>query len=549
MIDVSRLSIRYPRSDRWLPHNLSLTVAAGELVVITGPSGCGKSTLALALNGSIPHLVSAEIEGEVRVAGVSTVDSTVPELATNLSVVFQDPDSQVVMGTVWDEVCFGPENLALPLDEVAARAERALSSVGLWERRHDAPESLSGGNRQRLVIASALAMQSPAIVLDEPTSNLDAVTQREIYAILGTLARDGHAVVAIDHNIDAALPYAQRIIVLNHEGENVYDGPVEGVRHHWDTLVELGVWLPAPTTAALQLRQREIVIDPLPLTSSELIDGLRPHKPHASASERTPSRETAITLSDISITRGGREVIHNLSATIHSGEFVAVIGGNGAGKTSLLLAIAGIVKAPKGSVDVLGVDPSRTRRGNINRRVGFVFQNPEHQFVTTSVLEEVRLSLRSSGLSADEQSQKTDELLSRLHLSEFAQRHPFQLSGGQKRRLSVATALASSAGILVLDEPTFGQDYELADQLAELLETLNRSGVTIVLATHDLQLVADYSDRVLLLEDGRLIADSTFDGIRRSGALVEAGLGEPPLARALDELPAWSGLSSVRRMQ
>ena len=221
-----------------------------------GPSGCGKSTLALALDGLVPHAVAAELEGSVRVAGADTRDRTVAELSEHVAMVFQDPDAQVVTGTLLDEVAFGPENRLVPAAEVLERAERALKLVGLWDRRADNPDVLSGGGRQRLAIACALALASPVLVLDEPTANLDPAGIDEVYAVLRELANErDHAIVLVEHNLDAAVDLVDRVIVLDAAGRLVIDGPVRDVlQGRAGELLELGVWLPVSTLAAMRLR-------------------------------------------------------------------------------------------------------------------------------------------------------------------------------------------------------------------------------------------------------------------------------------------------------
>nr|WP_317451865.1 ABC transporter ATP-binding protein [Microbacterium sp. NIBRBAC000506063] len=236
------LSLTHAGSERPSPRRVSFDIHPGEVVLVLGPSGSGKSTLTLALNGLIPHAVPAEISGTVEVAGTDTSAASVAELSTHVAMVFQDPDAQLVTGTVFDEVAFALENLLLPVDEVLARTEDALRRIGLWERRDDNPDRLSGGGRQRLAIACALAMGSPVIVLDEPTANLDPRGIDDVYAALGDLVASGdRAIVLVEHNLDAAMAFATRTIVLGPEGRLAFDGPVADViRGHTDELLEMG---------------------------------------------------------------------------------------------------------------------------------------------------------------------------------------------------------------------------------------------------------------------------------------------------------------------
>ncbi|SDT74892.1 ABC transporter ATP-binding protein [Actinoplanes derwentensis] len=507
------------------PVEVSAELRAGEVVLLLGPSGCGKSTLTLTANGLIPHVIGAEMDGTVTVAGTCTAASTVPELARDVAMVFQDPDAQIVTASLLDEVCFGPENLLVPVAEVLERAEEALRLVGLWDRRHDDPDILSGGGRQRLAIACALALRTPVLVLDEPTANLDPAGVEEVYRTLRAVAagRD-RAVLLVEHNLDAAIDFVDRVIVLDGAGRVVLDGPARAIlTDHVDELLELGVWLPVATLAALRLRTAGVVLEPLPLTPAELATALDavPVLPALRDNPRSTSRsETAISVRGLTVTRGRTAVLHDITVDIGAGEFVAMAGANGAGKTTLAQALAGVI-------------PSR--RVTITGPAGFVFQNPEHQFLTNRVDDELAYGTTAAA--------RVEELLDRLDLRDLRAVHPFLLSGGQKRRLSVGAALVTRPRVLVLDEPTFGQDRARAAELLDLLGELHRDGTTVVVVSHDMHLIAEYATRLLVLDDGRVIADGTPAEIYTDTALLtRTGLCPPPLARAARTLarhPAW----------
>jgi energy-coupling factor transport system ATP-binding protein len=554
---VRDVRIRHDERTRETPDGVSFDVAPGEVVLLLGPSGCGKSTLALALNGLVPHALPARMLGSVLAGGIDTADATVARLSENVAMVFQDPDAQIVTGSVLDEVCFGPENLGLPVDVVLARAESSLRAVGLWTRRDDNPDVLSGGGRQRLSIACALAMEAPLLVLDEPTANLDPVGIDEVYAVLRSIAeRSDRAILLIEHNLDAAIDLVDRVIVLDRDGRVALDGPTRVVLgDHAEQVAALGVWLPVATLAALRVRHAGVPIDPLPLTGGELaaaLDGIRtlpePVRPAAPARHRA---EPAIRVRNLTVTRGRSTLLDDVSFDIGAGSFTAVIGTNGAGKTTLVQAIAGVVPPPRGRISVGDLDPATRDVRKLAAQTGFVFQNPELQFLEDTVENELAHGLRLAGSPADDaavQSAVTG-MLDRFGLAELRNAHPFLLSGGQKRRLSVGTALVTGAPVLVLDEPTFGQDRERADELMALLAALNRSGRTIVAATHDLQLVAEYADSVAVLASGRLLAFGPATDILGDAELIErAGLRLPPLARALrtlDHHPSWRSITRI----
>ena len=576
LASLREVGITHDGETRAAPASVSFDIAAGEVVLLLGPSGSGKSTLTLALNGLIPHAVPATVSGSVRIGGLDTQHTTVAELSTRVGMVFQDPDAQLVTGTLLDEVAFGPENLRMPVAEVLARSESALRRVGLWERRSENPDRLSGGGRQRLAIACALAMGSPLLVLDEPTANLDPRGIEEVYAALAELVADGErAILLVEHNLDAAIGFVDRVVVLDHDGRLAADGTVDEVlRRRADELHRMGVWLPVSALAALRLRRAGFTLEPLPLTPDELRAALEaedaPHSetrtigrlPEAGAEParvsgvsprigvaEPPADDPLITVRGLTLKRGRTEVLHSIDLDVTRGEFVAVIGANGAGKTSLIQAMAGVVPPPRGTVVVDGLDVGRADARTLSRRIGFVFQNPEHQFIAHTVFDEIAHGLRLQHLPEDEVRARAEALLDRFAIADKADSHPFLLSGGQKRRLSVGTALVGGAPVLVLDEPTFGQDRARADELLALLSELNAEGTTIIVVSHDMQLVTDYAHRTVVMADGRVLASATTPDVFADEGLIDrAGLRLPPLRRALSGVRRHPELSRVARL-
>ncbi|MGO4535760.1 ABC transporter ATP-binding protein [Leifsonia sp. 2MCAF36] len=539
------LRVRHDGAAAWMPDGVDVEVAPGEVLLVLGPSGSGKSSFAMTFNGLIPHALPADVSGTMTVAGIPTSDATIAELSLHVGMVFQQPDAQLIMRTLLDEVCFGPENLLVPAAEVKRRAEAALRAVGLWERRDDDPDLLSGGGQQRLAIACALALEAPLMVLDEPTSNLDPAGAEEVYRLLGRLTgpESPRSVVLVEHDLDLALEIADSVLVLDRVGRPFAQGPArEVLRTQAEELEALGVWLPTPTTAALRMRRAGIPVDPLPLDAAELtaalsgvaVDGLREASGGSTAEPEEAGGGPAITVSRLTLTRAGRRVLDDLSLHVESGDFFAIVGPNGAGKSTLAQVLAGILRAPRGTVDVLGLDPTRAPRGALRQAIGFVFQNPEHQFVAHTVVDELAVGLRARRLPDDEVDSRVERMLDLLDLDPLRASHPFRLSGGEKRRLSVGTALIEGAPLLVLDEPTFGQDRARATALLDTLAALNASGTTVVAITHDLALVGEYARHVAILDAGRIVAMDETARILADRELLEAhALRQPPLVRAL----------------
>ena len=462
----------------------------------------------------------------------------------------------------------GPENLMMPLDEVRTRTEDALRRVALWERRDENPDRLSGGGRQRLAIACALAMGSPLIVLDEPTANLDPQGIDDVYAALTDVVAAGdRAILLVEHNLDAAMGFLTRTIVLDRAGRVAFDGPpAEIIRTHAVDLVAMGVWLPGATLAALRMQDAGAHFDQLPLTPDELAAALAAatshhvstRSAHSKAEERndestrsTPddgsrslseerSDETKrsatpiITARGLTVRRHRTEILHGIDLDIAPGSLTAIVGTNGAGKTTLLQSLAGVVPPPKRQVTVDGIDPGSASPRELANRIGFVFQNPEHQFIAHTVFDELAHGLRLRHTPDAEITERVDAMLTRFGLEAKAEVHPFLLSGGEKRRLSVGTALITRPRVLALDEPTFGQDRARASELLALLHDLRDEGTTILIVTHDLQLVAEHASHTVVLADGRVhAADRTEALLRDETAFVEAGLRLPALQRVL----------------
>lgn len=525
LVALDRVSVTHAGAAAPAVRDVSFAVRAGETVLLAGPSGSGKSTLALALAGLVPRSVGASLSGSVRIDGVEVREATAAHLAQRVAIVFQDPDAQVVTPRVIDEVAFALENLALGEEEILRRAEHALRRMDLWERRDDDPADLSGGGRQRLAIACALATEAPLIVLDEPTAELDADGVRDVYAAVHEIARDAHrAIILIEHNVDEALHVATRAIVLGRDGCVAIDGPARAVfAERADELATLGLWLPGPRFGR----------DARPAPPAEA--------------------EAAVTAVDLTIARGRRRdrrtIVDGVSLTIPRGAFCAIVGPNGAGKTTLAQAITGVVRPPRGSVRTAGLDPARASVRDLTRRVGFVFQNPEHQFIAHTVRDELAHDLRARRLPRAEIDARVDAMLDRLGLTELADRHPLRLSGGQKRRLSVATALIGvddpASGVLVLDEPLYGQDRAHADEIVGELRRLHAAGATIVVVTHDAELVRALATQVIEMRTGR--AEGAPTRQERRAPLPPRGLARrDPLAQVAAVLPAMIALVFTR---
>jgi energy-coupling factor transport system ATP-binding protein len=438
-----------------------LRIDEGERVLLLGASGAGKSTLLLALAGLLDPS-SGEHEGELRVQGQT-------------GVVLQDPETQLVMARAGDDVAFGLENHCVPTAEIWPRVHRALADVGFPYSEDRATAALSGGEKQRLAIAGILALRPRVLLLDEPTANLDPDGARAIRGVLMRIAeRRDVTMVVVEHRVADVLPLIDRVLVIEAGGGIVADGPPDGVfAREGERLRQLGVWVPGSPPAAL----------PRPTTTGG----------------------DAIVARDLSYLYPRSEVaaLEAVSATVTRGRALAITGPNGSGKSTLAMLLAGLVRPQRGEVRAYGENPSRLSPRALVRLIGTVFQDPEHQLVAGRVDDELRIGPRAIGLANGEIERRVRELLERLDLEKLAAANPFTLSGGEKRRLSVGTALATSPGALVLDEPTFGQDRRTFAELLALLAEYRDGGGAIAFASHDELFVDAFADERLRLEGGR----------------------------------------------
>ncbi len=552
MIRVEDLTVRYPGRRQPALSRVTLALRDGETVLLLGPSGCGKSTLALALSGLIPNSLEVDFSGRVLVDGVDTREADVAALSQRVGVVFQDPDAQFVMLDVESELAFGLENLRTPPAEIDRRIDAALSAADLAGRRYDKVWQLSGGQKQRVALAALLAMQPQTLVFDEPTANLDPIGAREVFAQIAALKQAGrHTLVIIEHRLDALMHLVDRVIVMGQQGRIIADGsPRQVFDEHFERLQRLGVWMPQVSALAHRLgvcltpvtldeadellRSRSRSADRLPARKTALASAPPFSSPGSSSdvSPDAPPDSLALCARNLSFRYGQRVALDHVDLRVPRHDFLAIVGANGAGKTTLAGCLAGVLTPPPGAVFVNGVDITSLSAQALARQVGFVFQNPEHQFVTDTVADELRFSLRRSELPGAEIERRVEEMLARFRLAQYADANPFTLSFGEKRRLSVATMLMRDQEILILDEPTFGQDQHTAGELMALLRALHAEGRTIVIVTHDMALVAEHACHVAVMREGRVVWHGpTRRLFAQPDILTQARLDLPPLAR------------------
>jgi energy-coupling factor transport system ATP-binding protein len=533
---------------------------------VLGPSGSGKSTLTLCLDGLIPHLIEGEYGGEVVVAGLIAGSTPVRLLTQEAGLVFQDPESQFCTLTVEDEVAFGPENLGWPVERIESVIDEALAMMGLKGFRRRRLSGLSGGEKQRVALAAVLAMGPRVLVLDEPSANLDPGATAELFSVLKQLSRARrHTIVIIEHKLDEIIDWVDSVLVLGPDGHLAFRGdPSAAFYEHADDLAKLGVWQPqtAELVRALVEKGWEVPGRPLDVdgTVSALVStpglvarmrerSLPPGGENAGAglSEGPILRTRALSFSY----PDGNPALTDVSVDVAKGSFLAVLGVNGAGKTTLASLLSGVLRPPRGSVFLDGEDVAGLSAQSLSGRVGHVFQNPEYQFITDTVWGELAFSLvpraghrKAGGLSPDQEA-RVEAWLDRLDLLRLAEANPFTLSQGQKRRLSVAAMLIRGQDVLILDEPTLGQDELQATRLMAMMATLQREGKTVIMVTHDMRLVSENADALVVLSEGRVLYQGEPGAYFADPGLVKrCGLAVPVLGRMAAEMQQDHGVSA-----
>ncbi|WP_335869099.1 ABC transporter ATP-binding protein [Bacillus sp. 2205SS5-2] len=466
---IKDLRLKFPDKEELLFKDLSLNIKKNEKVLLLGPSGCGKSTLLQVLSGVIP----TSVDVPMKAAEI--------EHPPSWGYVFQDPDTQFCMPFVDEEIAFVLENIQVPQKEMGARIKAVLADVGLsFEDVHTNIATLSGGMKQRLAIASVLALKPDTLFLDEPTALLDDEGTKAVWETVKQISHD-KTVVIVEHKLNHVLELVNRIVLFNEKGEILADGAKEMIlRQYRDTLRRQGVWYP------------EIWRDYLNQSPPGKISS---------------SNEVVIELKDFKGYLQKKAKISVPEATIRRGEWITVVGNNGAGKSTLLHSLMHLIKT-NGEYFLFGdlVSAKKVPEG-----VTFVFQNPEFQFVTNSVWDEIAYGLRLKMAEEREVGEVVEDLLQRFKLREQRNQHPYQLSMGQKRRLSVAASIVNKKSIILLDEPTFGQDAQNTFALLEMLQDYQREGVTIIMVTHDQHIVDFFATRVWTIEDGLLVSDNYND--------------------------------------
>ncbi len=488
MIQLSNVRYRYGQAPgEWALDGIDLSVTKGEYLLLCGGSGSGKTTLAYLLNGLVPHFFEGTLEGSVIVKGRNTNDCTVTDLLSSVGLVFQNAEAQLFNGTVENEIAFGLESLGLPAGEIEKSIERTAAMLRIQHLLERSPATLSGGEKKLVAIASVLSLNPPILVLDEPLAHLDWEGVRKTRDLLSNLHDRGATLVVIEQRVEKILEDADRCVVMD-QGKIVFDGAAEKAH---ETLLNRHLIPSYPLKPA-----------PEKWTETVLLQA------------ESVSREIE-----------GRPVLKNISVEIKEGEIVAILGKNGAGKTTLIKHFNGLLRSRQGEIHYMGKGIRGMSPSEMAARIGISFQNPNDQFFKNSVKDELTVGVRVDEKGSQEW---VAELCALFHLHELLEKSPYRLSEGQKKRVAVASILAMKPKLLILDEPTAGQDGRFLEIFAALLFSLRQKGFTIVMVTHDMEFALATSERWIVVHEGRIVGEGPPELLLKDENFMQSGfLGQP----------------------
>ena len=520
-ISFNQFTFQYDAQAEATLKDISFDIAKGEKVLILGPSGSGKSTLAQCLNGIIPNIHKGQAQGQVRIDGQDIFKQSIYDKSQLVSTVLQDPDGQFIGLTV-------AEDLAFALENDCANQSEMKDKVALWAERLDLtsllnhrPQDLSGGQKQRVSLAGVLIDESPILLFDEPLANLDPKSGQETIDLIDKIHKEvGATTIIIEHRLEDVLYRPVDRILLVNEGELLFNGSPDELLSS-KLLLENGIREPLYVTVLRQLgfdtrdAQNLSQLDALDLSDLVLPDRVLKDK-------RDSSSDSILKVEGLSVSYGDNPaIIEDMSFSLKKGERLAIVGKNGAGKSTLAKALCGFVPS-QGKLTYEGQDISQDSIAERSERIGFVLQNPNQMISQTMIFDEVALGLRLRGIEEAEVEERVHEVLKTCGLYSFRKWPISALSFGQKKRVTIASILVLKPEIIILDEPTAGQDYKTYTDIMNFLDSLQKQGHTIVMITHDMQLMLEYSDRCLVVVEGKVIADGNPVTILNQKDLLES---------------------------
>ena len=526
MIELKDFSFQYKAQSEPTLKNLNLTIYKGEKVLIVGPSGSGKSTIGQCLNGIIPNIYKGTSSGQFLIQGKEAFDLSIYEKSHLVSTVLQDTDGQFIGLSVAEDLAFALENDMVDLGTMKERVQSWAERLDLMKLLDHRPQDLSGGQKQRVSLAGVLIDESPILLFDEPLANLDPKSGQDIIDLIDQIHEEqGTTTIIIEHRLEDVLYRPVDRVILINQGQVLYNGqPDELLRT--TLLAENGIREPLYLTTLRQLGQDIDQLEHLDRLEDIELTGVNRSIPEATFT-KTGETEELLKLEQISFAyQENHPILKNISLTIPKGQRLAIVGKNGAGKSTLAKAICGFITT-EGQYTSRGEDIKQESVKERAERVGYVLQNPNQMISTNMIFDEVALGLRLRGISEEDIKERVYQALKTCGLYEFRKWPISALSYGQKKRVTIASILVLGPEILVLDEPTAGQDQRNYTEIMEFLDSLQEKGHTIVMITHDMQLMLDYSDRALVVSEGQILADlSPAELFTHPDILQEANLKE-----------------------
>ncbi len=494
MITFENFSFSYLDAKENALKNISFSVNDGDFLGIIGSSGAGKTTLSCAINGIIPHHFKGDYYGKVTVDGQDVFDTEACSLSRIIGSVFQDIDSQMTCASVEDEILFGLENFDFEKAEIEERVNWVLTELGIENLRERDISSLSGGQKQKVAIAAILALRPKYLVLDEPTGELDPSASRNIFRILKELNQKySLTVIVIEQKIRLLCEYASHLAFIE-KGKLKFYGTVKEVLTHRNELADLG----------LNHERVGKVLDALAdgKPAAEIIE-IEQNSFIKKESTKVSGSEAVLSLQNVSFGYDENALIENTDFSVYKGDFLALTGENGSGKSTLSKLMGGILKPAAGDIFVNGLNTRKTRNSVLARHIGFLFQNPDRQLCCYTIKDEIAFGLKA--LKLPDAEKRTEEILSRFGFD--GDIPPFSLSRGQRQQLALASIIAVHPSIMILDEPTTGLDYKECIELMNAVRELNQAGTTVIMVCHDMEIVRDYAERMVIVGHGKILAD------------------------------------------
>jgi energy-coupling factor transport system ATP-binding protein len=465
LIKLNNVSYRYKGCREWVLRDIDLRIEEGDFLLLCGGSGSGKSTLAYVLSGLIPHFLGGELKGEVAFQGIDTASMSISDFLSRVGLIFQNSDAQLFNGTVEEEMAFGLEAMGLAEAEIERRIKEVAHALGIESMMDRSPMHVSGGEKRLVAIASVLCLNPHVLILDEPFSNLDWAGGARLRQVLVGLNRSGRTVILVEQRLGQIIKDVSRCVIMEN-GRIIFDGPPVSSRHY--------------------------------LEKARLLPQYPPKTHNTQSGETLP----VVSVRNLYHRKIDRDILHDISMDVRRGEILAILGKNGAGKTTLARHLNGLLKPQRGEVRVDGVRVSQKKSPEMAKWVGISFQNPSDQFFKNTVREELVVGISRSGANPEKRLEELGELFG---LKDLMDRSPHLLSEGQKKRTAVASILAMDPRVLVLDEPTIGQDGRFLETMARVLAALRRKGQTVVMVTHDLEFARATADRWIMLDEGRVV--------------------------------------------